>query len=141
MERTKTHESRYASSLIEASLDPLVVISIEGKITDMNQAMANITGLSREGLTGTDFFKYFTDQQNAREVYQQVFEKGFVERHVLRDPVDDDSVVSRYALLHAVDGNGFGPKVSLFFVDALDKGFRKRAFHAMEDTNFFHVSL
>ena len=78
MERTKTHESRYASSLIEASLDPLVVISIEGKITDMNQAMANITGLSREGLTGTDFFKYFTDQQNAREVYQQVFEKGSV---------------------------------------------------------------
>lgn len=78
MERTKTHESQYASSLIEASLDPLVVISIEGKITDMNQAMANITGISRECLTGTDFFDYFTDQQKASEVYTQVFAKGSV---------------------------------------------------------------
>ena len=45
MERTKLHESQYASSLIEASLDPLIAISTEGKITDMNQAKVNITGI------------------------------------------------------------------------------------------------
>lgn len=71
-------ESRYARSLIEASLDPLVTISTEGKITDMNNATANITGLSRENLTGTDFFDYFTEPQKAREVYQEVFAKGSV---------------------------------------------------------------
>jgi PAS domain S-box-containing protein len=71
-------ESSYARSLIEASLDPLVTINTEGKITDMNNATANITGLSRESLTGTDFFDYFTEPQKAREVYQEVFAKGSV---------------------------------------------------------------
>jgi PAS domain S-box-containing protein len=78
MERTKTHESQYASSLIEASLDPLVTISTKGKITDMNQALANITGMTRKSLTGTDFFDYFTDPQKAREVYQEVFANGSI---------------------------------------------------------------
>ena len=70
--------SRYAISLIEASLDPLVTISAEGKIMDMNEALVNITGVAREGLIGSDFFDYFTDQQSARDVYQEVFEKGSV---------------------------------------------------------------
>lgn len=73
-----TQESRYARSLIEASLDPLVTISTEGKITDMNHATENITGLLRDQLTGTDFFDYFTDPQKAREVYQEVFAMGSV---------------------------------------------------------------
>jgi PAS domain S-box-containing protein len=71
-------ESNYARSLIEASLDPLVTISTEGKITDMNQATINITGINREYLTGTDFFEYFTEPRKARKVYKEVFAKGFV---------------------------------------------------------------
>ena len=70
--------SKYALSLIEASLDPLVTISSEGKIMDMNMATENITGLSRKELTGTDFFAYFTEPQKAREVYREVFAKGSV---------------------------------------------------------------
>ncbi|MHB8260928.1 MAG: PAS domain-containing protein [Bacteroidia bacterium] len=70
--------SQYSLSLIEASRDPLVTISTEGKITDMNQATVNIIGMSREKLTGTDFFDYFTEPQKAREVYQEVFAKGSV---------------------------------------------------------------
>jgi PAS domain S-box-containing protein len=70
--------SKYSLSLIEASLDPLVTISIEGKITDMNEATVNITGIEREKLIGSDFFDYFTEPQKAREVYQEVFAKGFV---------------------------------------------------------------
>jgi PAS domain S-box-containing protein len=70
--------SQYSLSLIEASLDPLVTISPEGKITDMNQATVNITGITREKLKGTDFFDYFTEPQKAREVYQEVFAKGSV---------------------------------------------------------------
>ena len=78
MEATRIRESQYARSLIEASLDPLVTINTEGKIMDMNQACMNITGMNREKLTGTDFFDYFTEPQKAREVYQEVFAKGFV---------------------------------------------------------------
>ncbi len=70
--------SNYSLSLIEASLDPLVTISTEGKITDMNEAFVNITGRLFKILKGTDFFDYFTDPQMAREVYQEVFAKGFV---------------------------------------------------------------
>ena len=70
--------SQYSLSLIEASLDPLITISAQGKITDMNEALANITGMSREKLTGTDFLDYFTEPQKAREVYQEVFAKGSV---------------------------------------------------------------
>jgi PAS domain S-box-containing protein len=63
LETKKTEDSQYARSLIEASLDPLVTISAEGKITDMNEATVNITGVTREFLTGTDFFDYFTEPQ------------------------------------------------------------------------------
>lgn len=70
--------SKYSRSLIEASLDPLITISAEGKITDMNEALTNTTGISRENIIGTNFFDYFTEQQKAREVYGEVFVKGFV---------------------------------------------------------------
>ncbi len=76
--KKEREESQYARSLIEASLDPLVTISIEGKIMDMNQATVNITGVTRKKLTGTDFFEYFIESQRAREVYQEVFAKGSV---------------------------------------------------------------
>jgi PAS domain S-box-containing protein len=78
MERTKSHESYYASSLIEASLDPLIAISIDGKISDVNQAKVNITGVEREKLIGTNFADYFTEIEKANEMYKEVFEKGFV---------------------------------------------------------------
>jgi PAS domain S-box-containing protein len=70
--------SEYSLSLIEASHDPLFAISPEGKITDMNNASVKVTGIARPKLIGTDFFDYFTEPQKAREVYQKVFEKGFI---------------------------------------------------------------
>src|SRR4026209_2582035 len=68
----------YARSLIEASLDPLVTISPEGKITDVNEATMKVTGVPRERLIGTDFSDYFTEPQRARSGYREVFDKGFV---------------------------------------------------------------
>jgi PAS domain S-box-containing protein len=80
--RASHHEAQpaaeYARSLIEASLDPLVTISPEGKITDVNEATVKVTGLARDKLVGTDFSDYFTEPGKAREGYQQVFSKGFV---------------------------------------------------------------
>jgi PAS domain S-box-containing protein len=70
--------SQYARSLIEASLDPLVTISPEGKITDVNEATIKVTGVKRDQLIGMDFSNYFTEPEKAREGYRQVFEKGFV---------------------------------------------------------------
>ncbi len=70
---------RYARSLIEASLDPLVVmVSPEGKITDVNEATIRVTGVAREELVGTDFPDYFTEPDAARAAYRQVFAQGLV---------------------------------------------------------------
>ncbi len=74
----KQQTADYARSLIEASLDPLVTISPEGKITDVNEATVKVTGVARDKLIGTDFSDYFTEPEKAREGYQQVFSKGFV---------------------------------------------------------------
>ena len=69
---------RYARSLLEASLDPLVTISADGKVTDVNEATIKVAGVAREELIGTEFSNYFTEPQKAREGYQQVFARGFV---------------------------------------------------------------
>jgi len=70
--------SQYARSLIEASLDPLVTISADGKITDVNEATVRATGMSRQELIGTDFSSYFTEPDKAKFGYQQVFKEGLV---------------------------------------------------------------
>ncbi|MGA2480971.1 MAG: PAS domain S-box protein, partial [Spirochaetia bacterium] len=70
--------SQYARSLIESSLDPLVTISADGKITDVNEATIKVTGIPRRQLIGTDFSNYFTEPEKAREGYRQVFAKGYV---------------------------------------------------------------
>jgi PAS domain S-box-containing protein len=76
-------QSQYAMGLIEASLDPLVVISPLGNILDANQATANITGVTRTQLIGSEFKRYFTDPIKAVEVYEEVFARGFVSNYPL----------------------------------------------------------
>jgi diguanylate cyclase (GGDEF)-like protein/PAS domain S-box-containing protein len=70
--------SQYARSLIEASLDPLVTISAKGKITDVNTATEQATGVDRGHLIGSDFADYFTDPDQARAGYQLAFLYGSV---------------------------------------------------------------
>ncbi len=70
--------SKYNRSLIETSLDPLVTIGPDGKITDVNMATELITGYSRDELVGTDFSDYFTERDKAREGYKEVFRRGQV---------------------------------------------------------------
>jgi PAS domain S-box-containing protein len=70
--------SQYARSLLEACLDPLITISPEGMITDVNHATELITGQIRERLIGSDFSIYFTESERARVGFQRVFSKGFL---------------------------------------------------------------
>ena len=55
----------YNRSLLEASLDPLVTINVEGKITDANAAAEKVTGCSRKELVGANFSDYFSEPQRA----------------------------------------------------------------------------
>jgi PAS domain S-box-containing protein len=74
---------RYARSLIEASLDPLITISPDGRVTDVNHATELATGVPRERLVGSDFAAYFTDPLKAESGYRQVLAEGLVQDYPL----------------------------------------------------------
>jgi PAS domain S-box-containing protein len=87
-ERKKNDEklklaSLYNRSLIEASLDPLVTIGPDGKVTDVNKATETVTGYSRDEIIGSDFSYYFTEPLKAKEGYRQVFKEGFIRDYPL----------------------------------------------------------
>jgi PAS domain S-box-containing protein len=75
--------AHYARSLIEASLDPLVTITVQGKINDANKSTEEVTGVGRDHLVGTDFADYFTEPDMARAGYQEVLARGFVRDYPL----------------------------------------------------------
>jgi PAS domain S-box-containing protein len=81
--QTLRQTGAYTRSLIEASLDPLVTIGRDGRITDVNAATETVTGRARQELIGTDFSIYFTDPEKARTGYQQVFKNGSVRDYPL----------------------------------------------------------
>jgi PAS domain S-box-containing protein len=73
----------YARSLIEAALDPLVTISPQGKIMDVNKSTELITGRTRSELIGSNFSNYFTESEKADEGYKLVFKNGIVRDYPL----------------------------------------------------------
>ena len=73
----------YNRSLIEASLDPLVIIGHDGKITDVNTSTEFVTGYSRDELIGTDFANYFTEPEKAKKGYKEVFNERYVSDYAL----------------------------------------------------------
>lgn len=77
-ERAARSASIYARTLIEASLDPLVTIGPDGRIMDVNEAMARAAGVPREELIGSEFRACFTEPQRAEEVYRSAFSQGAV---------------------------------------------------------------
>ena len=81
--------AHYTRSLIEASLDPLVTISRDGKIMDANTGRGACHRHSRAQIIGSDFSDYFTEPEKARAGYQQAFLNGFVRDYplVLKTPV------------------------------------------------------
>ena len=55
-----------------------VMISPDGKITDVNDAMIKVAGRPREMLIGTDFADYCTSPVRARDGYLEAFSKGSI---------------------------------------------------------------
>ncbi len=125
--------SLYARSLLEASLDPLVMISTQGEITDVNRATELVTGVARENLIGSDFADYFTDPDKAREGYLQVFSQGFVTdyplaiRHVTGNVTD--------VLYNASVYRDAGGQVIGVFAAARDVTARKKAEEGAQAAN------
>lgn len=98
----------HSRSLIEASLDPLVSLDTDGKITDVNLATETITGLSREKLIGTEFSGYFVEAALARIACQQAFSGEAVSELLLILKHADGKTVTRvmYNALACRDQHG-----------------------------------
>ena len=124
--------SSYSRNLIEVSLDPLVTISAEGKITDVNTATEKITGMGREMLIGSDFSSYFTEPENARAGYQQVLTRGYVTDYPLSIRHQAGTITDllyNAVLYQNEDGSTAG-----VFAAARDITERKRAEEALKKT-------
>ncbi|MFB3916033.1 MAG: PAS domain S-box protein [Terriglobales bacterium] len=129
----------YNRSLIEASLDPLVTIGPDGKITDVNAATEQATGYTRDSLIGTDFSDYFTDPERARAGYQQVFRENFVRDYPLELRHRDGRIMSvlyNASVYRDENGNVMG-----VFAAAHDITERKRAKEAIRRANAYNRSL
>ncbi|MDA8424407.1 MAG: PAS domain S-box protein [Nitrospiraceae bacterium] len=115
----------YNRSLLEASLDPLVTIDANGKITDVNAGTEKATGCSRTELVGTDFSDYFTEPEKAKAGYQRVFQEGSVMDYALEIRRVDGHltpVLYNAAVYRDMAGNALG-----VFAAARDVTERKKA--------------
>jgi len=115
----------YYRTLIETSPDPLVTVSADGKITDVNTATEKVTGHSRDRLIGTDFSDYFTDPERARAVYRQVFRDGCVKDYELDVRHKDGQV--RSVLYNASVYRDESGEIAGVFAAARDISERKHA--------------
>jgi PAS domain S-box-containing protein len=129
----------YNRSLIEASIDPFVTISPDGKITDVNNSTEIVTGYSRKELIGTDFSDYFTEPEKAREGYQRVFQEGSVRNYPLEIRHRNGNITP--VLYNAsVYRNEAGEVVGIFAA-ARDITEQKKAEEALRLSNIYNRSL
>ncbi len=122
----------YNRSLIEASLDPLVTIGPDGRITDVNTAAETATGYSRTELIGTDFSDYFTEPAEVRASYEHVFREGSV--HGLELELRHRAGHTTSVLYNASVYRNAGGAVIGIFAAARDITERKRAHEALIQT-------
>ncbi|MGZ4904526.1 MAG: PAS domain-containing sensor histidine kinase [Halobacteriota archaeon] len=129
----------YTRGLIETSLDPLVTISAEGTITDVNKATEEVTGRSRDELIGSDFSDYFTEPDKARQGYRQVFSKGFVRDYPLA--IRHRSGATTDVLYNATVYRNEAGDVQGVFAAARDITEQKRAEEELRATSLYARNL
>jgi PAS domain S-box-containing protein len=82
-EKQVREAARYARGLVEVNVNPLVLISPEGQIADVNWATEEAIGIPRGQLIGTDFSMYFTDPKAAQLGYEKALAEGGVRDYPL----------------------------------------------------------
>ncbi|HWR24624.1 MAG TPA: PAS domain S-box protein, partial [Methanosarcina sp.] len=122
--------NNYNRSLIEASLDPLVIIGHKGKINDVNELAEQITGYSRNDLIGTDFSDYFTEPEEVRKCHHQVCTYGKVSNYHL-EIQHKDGYITPVMYSASAHRNEDGEVICIFAI-ARDITERKKAEEALQ---------
>ncbi len=139
LNRSLGAQQHYVRSLIEASLDPLVTISNDGKIMDVNRATEAVTGVEREKLIGSDFCDYFSEPEKARQGYAEVFAQGLVRDYPLAIRHLSGSLTD--VLYNATVFKNEAGEIEGIFAAARDITERKRAERRLYDQQFYTRSL
>jgi PAS domain S-box-containing protein len=83
LEQELREQQNYSRGLIEASVDALVTVDPQGRITDVNEQMVRLTGHNKQALVGSPFADYFTDPDRARAGVKKTFDDGVVKNYEL----------------------------------------------------------
>lgn len=70
--------NQHTTTLIEVCIDPLITITKNGIIQDVNNAGIKMIGYAKETLIGTKFSSYFENQNDANEIYTKILQDGEV---------------------------------------------------------------
>ncbi|HEY3443749.1 MAG TPA: PAS domain S-box protein [Paludibaculum sp.] len=123
----------YTRSLIESSIDALMITNPAGILTDVNRQMEALTGCTRDELIGAPVKHYFTDPERAAAGIRLVLSGGKVTDYELTARARDgkETVVSWNAsILHDRDRRLQGVLAA-----ARDITDRKRSESALQGTN------
>ena len=110
--------STYVSNYIVASFDPSVTVNNEGKITDANELMATITGISLHKLLGTDINGYFIQPNISFDIYNEVCEKGSISNYHLTLLQSEGE--QREVLVNGIEYKNTDDDISCVFVTIRD---------------------
>ena len=96
LEEQLREQQTYLRGLIEASVDGLVTVDLEGFITDVSEQMCRMSGYTREELIGSSFKRYFTDPARADAGVRKTFGEGVVTNYelVLQSKTGRKAIVS-----------------------------------------------
>ena len=100
----------YARSLIEASIDPFIIMDMTGKITDVNYAAVVASGFSREELIGANFSDEVIDKEKAADIYRRVLSEGYVANYQLhlQNKANEADILCNASLYKDINGKNIG---------------------------------
>lgn len=70
-------------ALLDASLDPILVVDMQRRVTDANRAAEEITGLRRDQLVGTDLLEWFSQGEKLSDLVLRAILEGQVRDQAL----------------------------------------------------------
>lgn len=105
MDTTVTEKYSYARGLIEANVNPVIVIDTDSVIRDMNQVFSIAVAKKPEQILGTLCHLYFSDPEDVKAACKRIFEDGSISDYELTitDHREKDFLFDGYVYKNELD--------------------------------------